>query len=393
MPAFKDIYNPHLLRVLAGQIQEAYPEFPTVRFIYYARYGLDRLELKGRVEHIARALHRCLPASYPEATRIILASLPPALPDRPGSMSADQTRTWMVWPLCHYVAAYGLQDLGTSAPALHALTQRFSCEFAIRPFLARYPDEMFALLSTWVKDDSPHVRRLVSEGTRPYLPWAVRLPPTATDPARTLPLLKTLRNDPSRYVRTSVANHLNDLSRLSPGLVFEILRDWEEAGWDYAGKLKPKALRTLLKKKHPAALAALGLHPPEIILHNVHLHPTTLDIGEPVHFSCTLINHATHPQYVRIDYVVDYQSKRAGHATRKIYRLRTVTLGTTSLLISKTHTFRDHSTRTHYPGEHRISLQINGVDFPLGVVKLRSRAIPTVQDDYATDHTRYSRLG
>ena len=391
MPALKHVYDVDLLRALAGRIQAVWAPFPQQRFVRVVQSGLARRELKARVEYIATCLHDFLPADYPSSVSILLAALPPAVPDRPGAMKLENTDVWLVWPLCRYVALYGLEDLQTSVYAFHALTQRFSCEFAVRPFLNRYPTEMFAVLTTWVKDDSPHVRRLVSEGTRPYLPWAARLEPTASDPRRTVPLLTTLRNDSSNYVRTSVANHLNDLSRLSPALVLEIVRGWEEAGWTRAERMKPKALRTLLRNNHPQALASLGLHPPEIILQNLRLQPTTISIGEAVHFSGALSNRATHPQYLRIDYVIHYR-RASGKSTRKVFRLRTVTLGTTSLLLSKTHTFADTTTRKHYPGEHRISLQINGVEFPIGVVKLRSPAIPVVQDDYATDHTRYSRL-
>jgi 3-methyladenine DNA glycosylase AlkC len=70
------------------------------------------------------------------------------------------------------------------------------------------------------------VRRLASEGCRPRLPWAMALPQFRKDPSPALPILEKLKNDESDYVRKSVANNLNEISKDHPQLVLDICERW-----------------------------------------------------------------------------------------------------------------------------------------------------------------------
>lgn len=110
--------------------------------------------------------------------------------------------------------------------ANYEITKRFTAEFCVRPFLIEHRGECLKLLKRWATDANPHVRRLVSEGTRPRLPWAMRLPEFQSDPSHTLPLLEMLKDDPELYVRRSVANHLADIAKDHPDVAFDVCESW-----------------------------------------------------------------------------------------------------------------------------------------------------------------------
>lgn len=378
---FKLYFNEEMAWRLGHSIEALYPAFPTAVFVHHIVPQLNNLELKERVAVFSKTLHDHLPADYPQAVEILLGILGPELSEAEG-MFADG---WFLMPVAHFVEVYGLAHFEVSVRAMYEITKRHSSEFTIRPFLIRYPEQMLPILHQWAYDSSPHVRRLVSEGTRPRLPWAMRLPAFIADPIPTLALLEHLKNDPSEYVRRSVANHLNDIAKDHPEVVVAVLGKWlaEVSSQQLAVNsqqvypilnLQPPppnpagrqwiarhALRSLIKAGHPGALALLGYGGETAVsLHNFQLEPVYIELGQVVKFSFELRSETAETQNLVIDYVV-HHIKANGSTSPKVFKLTTCQLaGSATTFITKNHAVRPVTTRVYYPGEHRLEVQVNG---------------------------------
>jgi 3-methyladenine DNA glycosylase AlkC len=209
---FKNLLNENVVRDIGERLSRAGPGFERRRFERLAVDGLDALEMKARAMQIASALEATLPADFDAAAGRLEAAI------------AGGLAGWALWPVGELVARRGLATPERGLAVLHALTQRFTAEWAIRPFIVQHPALAFETLQRWTADPSEHVRRLVSEGSRPRLPWGLQLKSLIADPSPTLPLLEALLDDPSEYVRRSVANHLNDIAKDHP----HRLADWLE---------------------------------------------------------------------------------------------------------------------------------------------------------------------
>jgi 3-methyladenine DNA glycosylase AlkC len=233
-------------------------------------------------------------------------------------------------------------------------------EFYIRPFLDTFPGPVMDRLALWTGHPNYHVRRLVSEGTRPKLPWAKRID---LDPMSPVPLLAALRADPTRYVTRSVANHLNDLAKTHPDAVVALLRDWREEHDAVPAELDwmtRHALRTLVKQGHGGALATLGYDPEaEIAVTGFTATTEAPRIGEATTLSVTLT--AARPTPVLVDYVIWFR-RPGGRESAKVHKMKTATIPPDRpLRLAKTHHFKsDATTFTLVPGAHRVALQVNG---------------------------------
>jgi 3-methyladenine DNA glycosylase AlkC len=354
---FKASVGSALVEELARRLLAIHPAFPATQFIAEVVPQLEPLELKGRVAAIAAGLRRHLPPDYPTTVRLLLALLGPPLAEAEG-MFGDG---WLLWPVAAFVEHYGLEHFDESLEAMHAITQRHTAEFAIRPFLLRYPAQTLEALERWASDPSFHVRRLVSEGTRPRLPWAMRLPAFLDNPARVLALLERLKDDPSPYVRKSVANNLNDIAKDHPELVLATLARWQHGASPERQWVIRHALRTLVKQGHPEALRLLGAEVPEVELVALELTPAALRIGETLTIAVTLRSAAASPQLLVVDYVLHLPGAR-GAARAKVFKLRSQVLAAgATLRLVKQHSFVPVTVRRLYPGPHRIALQVNGV--------------------------------
>jgi 3-methyladenine DNA glycosylase AlkC len=218
----KNQYGADVPRAIAAMIAAVHPHFDSVQFVREALDGYEALELMPRGKKIAHALRAHLPADYEQAVAILLASL-----DQPHGRNPDLSlASFLYLPHTVFVVEYGLAHFEVSMRAQHALTQRFTAEFSIRPFLVHHPEATLRQLAVWATDPSAHVRRLVSEGTRPRLPWAPRLRQFQTDPAPVLALLELLKDDPELYVRRSVANSLNDIGKDHPEVLNRTAQAW-----------------------------------------------------------------------------------------------------------------------------------------------------------------------
>ena len=360
---FKNLVDPALVRAAVPALQRAWPAFDGERFASLACDGLEALELKARAMHVCTALEATLPADFAAAADVIEAALAPAEPadsPTPPQDPAGGLRGWILWPVGEYIARHGQEQPQRALAALHALTQRFTAEFAIRPFIERHPALVFTTLQGWATDPSAHVRRLVSEGSRPRLPWGLRLQSLVQDPSPTLPLLAALQDDPSDYVRRSVANHLNDIAKDHPQVVVDWLRTHLPGAPAPRRALLRHASRTLVKQGHPGVMKAWGLGSAwrgEAVL---TLTPRRVKLGDGITFTLQLRSNSARVQKLAVDYAV-HHVKADGSRTPKVFKGWTIELparGEATLV--KRHSLRPVTTRRYHPGEHGLVVQVNG---------------------------------
>ncbi|EDM81542.1 hypothetical protein PPSIR1_21534 [Plesiocystis pacifica SIR-1] len=353
---FKHRVSSATIRALAEHLRAEDPSFPAERFVRRARRGLGALELKARIQHIAEALAATLPEGFPEASARIRGAN--ARRGVPGTGDLEGTM-FTFWPLCTYVEGWGLEHPELALDTMHGLTALASCEFAIRPYIEAEPERVWARLERWVSDPNVHVRRLVSEGTRPRLPWGRRLRALQADPGPSLALLDQLRGDPELYVRRSVANHLNDISKDHPQLAVEVATRWQaEDDSDALAWVVRHALRGLVKAGNPGALALQGFGPPKVRLAHFRVGPERLQFGGSLSLSVELRPRAS--QDLLIDYAIHHR-KADGSTRAKVFKWtrRRVEKGEV-LRLDKQHGIRPISTRRYHDGPHRAELLING---------------------------------
>ncbi len=218
----KELMGKELVTLIGEALAAVVPEFDQRRFRAAALRELESLELKERSRAIARAMADQLPNAFDEAEPLLVASFGPPLERTEGNGLA----IFFYLPHSELIAERGLESFERGMRANYELTRRFTAEFSVRPFLVRHRERALELLATWVDDPCPHVRRLVSEGTRPRLPWGMRLGEFQADPSYTLPLLERLKDDDSEYVRRSVANHLGDLAKDHLTTILDVCERW-----------------------------------------------------------------------------------------------------------------------------------------------------------------------
>jgi 3-methyladenine DNA glycosylase AlkC len=349
----KDLFNEQTVGALAEAVQTAYGVFERETFLACV-FDADwpARALKQRIRHITVVLHDLLPEDYRTALDILRQAMP-------------QVEGIVQWVFTDYVEVYGLDDWEASIPALEEFTLRMSAEFAIRPFVVRYPVRTMAQMLAWAGHESAEVRRLASEGCRPRLPWGIRLQDLVADPSPILPILERLKNDESESVRKSVANNLNDISKDNPNVVLDLLRRWQADAADDVRRevrwITGHALRTLVKQGHPQALALLGYGgADEITVHNLAVEPQSIQLGDKISLSFDVESLAGQPLNLMIDYVV-YHMRANGALSPKVFKLSKRTIQPGEVLhIEKKHSFALVTTRKYYPGEHAIEPKING---------------------------------
>ncbi len=359
--AFKDFFNRPLVEDMAHHLHRVWPAFDKKRFTADALDGFAKLELKQRAHQIAKALGTHLPKDVPRALKMLTAALRPLRAD--GQLDPDARKGiagWAILPFGEYVAAHGLDYPKESLAALRELTIRSTSEFAIRPFVVRHGSETLRTLKAWATDANEHVRRLVSEGTRPRLPWGLQLKAFVKDPAPILPLLEMLRDDPSDYVRRSVANSLNDIAKDHPDLVAALAGRWLKDASPDRARLVRHACRTLVKAGHRATLIALGYSPEvKVDLARFTLSPAKLVFGGALTMKVQIVSAARAPQKVVLDYIVHHRKKSGTSA--KVFKWKSFTLGAGETIeLHRKHAIKPITTRVYYPGVHKVEVTANG---------------------------------
>jgi 3-methyladenine DNA glycosylase AlkC len=353
--AFKHLVNEASAKRLARELAAVHPTFDTRGYVRDVAQTLPSLELKPRIRLLADTLVRHLPSHYPDALAIVLAALGPPLAEG----EAVGANAFHYWVHASFVEHHGLAHPELSLAAMRAITQRSTAEFAVRPYLHQHLDRTLAFLRACASDPSPHVRRWVSEGTRPYLPWGTRVPALVREPAHGLALLELLRGDPSPYVRTSLANHLNDVSKLDAGAALAAVRRWLSDGVPGAEWVARRALRGLVKAGHTEALAVFGVNTrTSARVTRFQLASQSICVGEQLAFEATIAGE----QNERL--VVDYALLFPGagdRMSRKVFKWATRTIEQGErVTLSKRHSFKPITTRVYRAGRHTLELLVNG---------------------------------
>lgn len=363
-PKLKDYFTDEVIRGIGSQLAAHAERFDVDTFVAATVTPADgppfsELEFTDRSRRIADSIESTASLDPVALLELLVRALPPELDGTEGVLNDG----FALWPFGEVIARHGATHPEAGLHACYELTKRFTSEFAIRPILAAHPRAL-ETLSDWVTDDNEHVRRLVSEGTRPRLPWAQRLALPLDD---ILPLLETLNADPSPYVRKSVANHLNDLAKGHPERIISLLADWHSStDADEEGEatrwIVRHALRNHLKDGTPAALEIFGYAPPKLDVDGLTIEPGHVAIGESVDVHFTLHSKGSTNQLLMVDLVMGYV-KANGSTSPKVFKFREFTLeaGATEAC-SKRFDMIVRSTRKLYPGVHTLTVRVNGQD-------------------------------
>jgi len=361
------LFNPETVGLLAAEFAAGVPDFDAARFTAEALAGFPERELMARMEWMADCLEAQLADDFPTMADQLLAALPVQLDPTKTDDDFGHFRHGVHGIL---VVRHGLEDHRVRAmEVLYEATQRFSMEFYIRAFLNRWPEETLAQLALWAHDDNYHVRRLVSEGTRPRLPWAQNVGLT---PEQTLPLLDALHADSARFVTRSVSNHLNDLSKIIPDQVIATLSSWGELSSQNPKELDwmtRHALRTLIKQGHSGAMAALGYSADAPVTAQIVLGQTQVPIGGALDFEVVLESDVETP--VLVDYRIGF-SRPSCKQAEKVFKLKAGQIAAGKpLVLKKLHKFKGGATTfTLNSGAHSITVQVNGRDIAAAAFEL-----------------------
>lgn len=343
----KNLYSAQFLDMLANEINQEYLEFNVDDFFSQINAcDWEGLELKQRVKFLSGVLHETLPQDFASAVEIL----------KPVSAHFESFE-YMVFP--DFVATYGLDDFDTSMDALEVFTEFSTSEFAVRPFILKFGEQMMQQMFDWSRSQNRHLRRLASEGCRPRLPWACALKEFIKDPSPILPILENLKQDENESVRRSVANNLNDISKDHPELIREIAKNWfgQQPQTD---RLLKHACRTLFKQGDSDILALFGYVPLQHIAVNNFHASNQVAVGDILEFSFAINSeNAQGIGRYRIEYAIDFYRPGKKHS-RKIFKLSEGDCPRFEKKIQKRHSFKPITTRKFYPGEHFLEIVING---------------------------------
>ena len=345
-----ELFNKDTVSVLADLIIEVYPTFQTEKFVSDCVRTFPPLELKERMSSVREQLFIYLPSDFIESVEILSKAL------------SNRTQGGFIFgSVLEYIEAYGCTDkyVDYSLEKLGELTSALSSEFAVRPFFNNYPEKTLSIFEKWSKSDDFQIRRLASEGARPSLPWAMKINVNYKDASKQL---DNLYYDTERFVTRSVANHLNDISKIDPLFVINKLEQWRKEGKQNKEELNymiNHSLRTLIKKGHPETLQLLGYKlNPDIEVSELFLKKDKIKIGEKLSFSFSITS--LEDVKLMIDYTVYYPSN-SKRRNRKTYKLKALDCKQGNTYgIQGTRSFKELSTRKMKPGVHEINIQING---------------------------------
>jgi 3-methyladenine DNA glycosylase AlkC len=349
--ALKDSVDATVVDELARRFAAVADGFDAPSFTKRATVQLDGLELKARIDLIARELWRALGDHDPAASLASVVDVARAEPPIDG---------WAAWPLAAVVELFGPSRPAEALDAMEHVTKRMSCEFAVRPFLRDHYDATYARLLEFTEHDDERVRRLPSEGTRPRLPWGMSVRRLLDDPLPGIALLHRLRHDPSETVRRSVANHLNDVAKSHPQLVVDTVTGWmDEPATDR--RMVAHALRTLVKRGDSSALGVLGFTTePLVVVERFEVSPALVEMGTHIALTAELRSTAASPQRLVVDFVVHHVNA-SGATSPKVFKWTTVDIGPGErCALTKRRLIQQASTRTYRAGTHHVELQVGG---------------------------------
>ncbi|MGB3946588.1 MAG: DNA alkylation repair protein [Bacteroidia bacterium] len=346
--ALKDMFNKSYYRNLAIELNKNYKNFSPDNFVKDLMINHDELSLNERLRNTSIVLKKHLPSDYKKSIDILSHTIP----------QLNSGYTTLVFP--DFVGLYGHEHFSTSMEALKYFTQFGSSEFAIREYLKRDFNKTIKVMEKWATDKNHHVRRLASEGSRPRLPWSFKLDMVIKKPETTLTILETLKQDTELYVKKSVANHLNDISKDNSDWMLNTVSKWNTQNPNTQWIIK-HASRTLIKKGNTQSLQLFGFEKTiKVEVANFKINKNKLKLGEVFEFSFDVVSQKNKNQKLAIDYIIYYQ-KKLGEISPKVFKLKELNLeGNNKLSIQKKHRFEDFTTRKHYSGKHVVEIVING---------------------------------
>lgn len=354
MSLLKDLYSPAFYRSLAMDMKELIPSFDKHKFL--EEIFTDEFsgkELKARMRHTSEVLHEFMPSDFKEAVGIIFK----LISNLKKKGVSDGGLEHMFIP--DYIEVYGIDHFDISMKAFETVTQFVSCEFAVRPFFIRYGNRMVDQMKIWSEHKNDKVRRFSSEGSRPRLPWAMAIPALKKDPSPILPILENLKNDPSEFVRRSVANNINDIAKDHPDIVMKLARKWKGVSKETDAIIKHGS-RTLLRKGHADILKHYGLKSKNIRVSDFKIETPIVKTGAAVSFSFHISNEDKKEQTVRLEYGL-YYNKSNNQLARKVFKISEKKYGAgEGIEVFRKQSFRKITTRVFYPGKHQLSVIVNG---------------------------------
>ena len=351
----KNIYHTKFFNRFTTSVQEVIPDFNKASFlkdIYDTEW--ENRELKQRMRHITQVLKNHLSDDFNTNVETILKLLP--ILEKNGFK--PNNLEFIFFP--DFIEIYGLEHYETSIKAFEEITQFVSCEFAVRPFIIKYQDTVVKQMLLWSNHKRSSVRRLATEGCRPRLPWAMAIPSLKENPAPIIPILKKLKNDASEYVRRSVANNLNDISKDHPETVISLVKKWQgttkETDW-----LIKHACRTLLKQGNTEVMVLFGFGAiDKIKVTDFKILTPSVKIGEAVEFTFKLVNTSHDTSKIRLEYGLYYQ-KANETLSRKVFKISEKEYSKNSITtINRKQSFKVITTRKFHIGKHQISIILNG---------------------------------
>lgn len=354
----KSAYSKAFYSAFSEIVQKFQPEFDSTRFMNQIFDNeWENKELKQRMRHTTIVLNEHLLGDYEEQVESILKMIPTLRKEKIGSYGFE----FMF--LADFIEIYGLETYQTSINAIENITQFVSCEFAIRPFIIKYPEKVTTQLKRWSLHKNEHVRRLASEGSRPRLPWAIALPSFKKNPEPIIPILENLKNDSSEYVRRSVANSLNDISKDNPQTVINIAKKWKGVTKETDSLIK-HACRTLLKQGNLEVMELFGFGKVDNIkITDFKIITPIVKIGGNLEFAFSIINKDQTTSKIRLEYGLYYQ-KANGSLSKKVFKISEKDYPKNSITkINRKQSFKIITTRKFHTGRHQVSIITNGKEF------------------------------
>jgi 3-methyladenine DNA glycosylase AlkC len=350
----KDLYNKEFYTSFSVVLENHIPNFDKKKFIKMIFSSpFDSMQLKERMRHTTITLNHFLPNDFNESCFI----LKKCIQQIQGNSNDWGALEYLFF--ADYIEQFGIEHYEPSVEAIEFTTQFITCEFAVRPFIIKYPNKILSQLKKWAKHPNAKVRRLATEGIRPRLPWAMALPEFKKDPSQVLEILEILKNDESEFVRRSVANNLNDISKDHPSLVIEIAKRWKGISVETDNIIK-HASRTLLKQGHTDILNHFGLDSKNILIKNGRIQTPKIKIGDSLMFSFEIENNNKSKKYIRLEYAI-YFLRQNGTYGKKVFKISEKEYEKLSkITIYKNHSFRRITTKKYYEGKQFISIIVNG---------------------------------
>ena len=348
MEPLKEMFNHTFYQKLANTFAVVHKPFQAERFVKEVTFELENLSLNQRMRNTSIILHQHLPENYSKAINIMKEVVP----------QLNSGYTTLVFP--DFVSLYGLSHFRESLDALKYFTSFGSSEFAVRTFLRHDLDKTLNVMYKWSTNENHHVRRLASEGSRPRLPWSFKLDEIIKNPRLTAPILENLKSDDELYVRKSVANHLNDLSKDSPDYVLRLVKTWDKIHPHTAWIVK-RGIRSLLKQGDKKSMALFNLTKDvKISVKRFKLSQPVVRLNDSLQFQFDLVSEKSSSQTLMIDYRIHY-CKKSGAQLPKIFKLKEITLKQNDVVsITKKQRFQDFTTRKLFSGLHVLEIVVNG---------------------------------